>query len=41
MIEGNAGTGKTLLAVDYTKKRAEKGDKVLFLTFVVWGVRSG
>lgn len=33
LIEGNAGTGKTLLAVDFAKKRAIKGDKVLYLTF--------
>ena len=33
LIEGNAGTGKTLLATEYAKKRAEKGDKVLYLTF--------
>lgn len=33
LIEGNAGTGKTLLAVDYAKKRAASGDRVLYLTF--------
>lgn len=33
LIEGGAGTGKTLLAVDYAVKRAAKGDKVLYLTF--------
>lgn len=33
MIEGKAGTGKTLLATDYAKKRAEEGKKVLYLTF--------
>ena len=33
MIEGNAGTGKTLLAMDFAKKQAAKGDKVLYLTF--------
>lgn len=33
MIEGGAGTGKTLLATDFAKKRAEKGDKVLYLTY--------
>lgn len=33
LIEGNAGTGKTLLAMDFAKKRAMKGDNVLFLTF--------
>lgn len=33
LIEGNAGTGKTLLAVDYAKKRAACGDRVLYLIF--------
>ena len=33
LIEGNAGTGKTLLAIDYAVKRAGSGDKVLYLTF--------
>lgn len=33
LIEGNAGTGKTLLATEFAKKRAESGDKVLYLTF--------
>lgn len=33
MIEGKAGTGKTLLATDYAKKRASEGKKVLYLTF--------
>lgn len=33
LIEGNAGTGKTLLAVEYAKKCAENGDRVLYLTF--------
>lgn len=33
LIEGNAGTGKTLLAVEYAKRCAEKGKKVLYLTF--------
>ena len=33
LIEGNAGTGKTLLAMDFARKRAEQGDKVLYLTF--------
>lgn len=33
MIEGKAGTGKTLLATDYAKKRAKEGKKVLYLTF--------
>ena len=33
LIEGCAGTGKTLLAVDFAKKRAAAGDRVLYLTF--------
>lgn len=33
LIEGNAGTGKTLLAADFAWKRAQQGDRVLFLTF--------
>lgn len=33
LIDGNAGTGKTLLALEYAKKRADKGEKVLVLTF--------
>jgi len=33
LIEGNAGTGKTLLAMNFAQQRAEKGDKVLYLTF--------
>lgn len=33
LIEGSAGTGKTLLAMDFARKRAEKGDKVLYLTY--------
>ena len=33
LIEGNAGTGKTLLAVDFAKKKADSGKKVLFLTY--------
>ncbi len=33
LIEGNAGTGKTLLATEFAKGRAEHGDKVLYLTF--------
>ena len=33
LIEGNAGTGKTLLAVDFVKKKAASGKKVLFLTY--------
>lgn len=33
LIEGNAGTGKTLLATEFARKRAEQGDRVLYLTF--------
>lgn len=33
LIEGNVGTGKTLLAVDFAKKKATSGKKVLFLTY--------
>lgn len=33
LIEGSAGTGKTLLATDFARKRAEKGDRVLYLTY--------
>lgn len=33
LIEGNAGTGKTLLAADFSKKQANKGLNVLFLTY--------
>lgn len=33
LIEGNAGTGKTLLAMNFASQRAAKGDKVLYLTF--------
>lgn len=33
LIEGNAGTGKTLLALDFAKKKAAQGDKVLYLTY--------
>lgn len=33
LIEGNAGTGKTLLAVDFALKQAQKGQNVLYLTF--------
>ncbi len=33
LIEGNAGTGKTLLAVDFALKKAAQGNKVLYLTF--------
>ena len=33
LIEGNAGTGKTLLAVDFARKKAAAGSKVLYLTY--------
>jgi len=33
MIEGNAGTGKTVLATDFACKKAAQGKKVLYLTF--------
>ena len=33
MIEGNAGTGKTVLAADFACKKADQGYKVLYLTF--------
>ncbi|MCI8582850.1 MAG: DUF2075 domain-containing protein [Dorea sp.] len=33
MIEGNAGTGKTMLAVHFAKTQAENGKRVLYLTF--------
>lgn len=33
LIEGNAGTGKTLLAVDFSRKQAQKGSRVLYLTY--------
>ena len=33
LIEGDAGTGKTLLAIDFASKTAGKGKKVLYLTF--------
>ena len=33
MIEGSAGTGKTLLAMEYSKMEIEKGRKVLYLTY--------
>lgn len=33
LIEGNAGTGKTLLATDFSKKQADQGKKVLYLTY--------
>lgn len=33
LIEGNAGTGKTLLAVVFARKQALQGKKVLYLTY--------
>ena len=33
LIEGGAGTGKTLLATEYAIRRAKAGDRVLYLTF--------
>lgn len=33
LIEGNAGTGKTLLAVDFARKKAAAGNRVLYLTY--------
>lgn len=33
MIEGGAGTGKTMLAVNFAKAQAGKGKRVLYLTF--------
>ncbi|HCX92848.1 MAG TPA: hypothetical protein DGZ34_09285 [Lachnospiraceae bacterium] len=33
MIEGNAGTGKTLLALDYARKQSKQGKRVLYLTY--------
>lgn len=33
MVEGCAGTGKTLLAVDFALKKAGEGRKILYLTF--------
>lgn len=33
LVEGNAGTGKTLLAVDFAIKQSKQGKKVLYLTF--------
>lgn len=33
LIEGKAGTGKTLLATKFARRRADQGDKVLYLTF--------
>lgn len=33
LIEGNAGTGKTLLAVDFSRKQVKSGKRVLYLTY--------
>lgn len=33
LIEGNAGTGKTMLAVNFARNQAEKGRRVLYLAF--------
>lgn len=33
LIKGRAGTGKSLLAVDYAKKQIQEGKKVLYLTY--------
>src|SRR5581483_3970992 len=33
LIEGAAGTGKTVLAIEYSRRRAAKGEKVLLLCF--------
>lgn len=33
LVNGGAGTGKTLLAADFAIKQAEKGKRVLFLTY--------
>ncbi len=33
LIEGNAGSGKTLMAINFAKKKAELGEKVLYLSF--------
>ncbi|MEG0074325.1 MAG: NERD domain-containing protein [Eubacterium sp.] len=33
LIEGGAGTGKTLLAADFARKQAEKGNRVLYVVF--------
>lgn len=33
LVEGGAGTGKTLLAVDYAKREALQGRRVLYLTY--------
>lgn len=33
LVEGKAGTGKTLLATEFARRRAEEGKRVLYLTF--------
>lgn len=33
LIEGNAGTGKTLLALDFALKKANQGNRVLYLAY--------
>ncbi len=33
LIEGNAGTGKTLLALDFALKKAKQGNRVLYLAY--------
>lgn len=33
IVEGGAGTGKTLLAAEYARKQVEQGRKVLYLTY--------
>lgn len=33
LVKGRAGTGKTILAVDYAKKQLQEGKKVLYLTY--------
>ena len=33
LIEGAAGTGKTVLALEYSRRQVKKGNKVLLLCF--------
>ena len=33
IVEGGAGTGKTLLAAEYTRRQLEQGKRVLYLTY--------
>ena len=33
IVEGGAGTGKTLLAAEYVRRQLEQGDRVLYLTY--------